>query len=88
MLPVNVSHAPAPSNFRLRPSAARVRSLRRLKRAFGWDIRAAYQVSKPFVFSFLEGSTAIAPGQSDSLDIRAGRRPGLCCVSSPAASPR
>ena len=44
-----------------------------LSNSFGWDIGAAYQVTKPFsVFGFLEGSTAIAPGQADPVELRAG----------------
>ena len=44
-----------------------------LHNTFGWSVGAAYAVAQPFsVFAFLEGATAIAPGQDDPLDIRVG----------------
>ena len=44
-----------------------------LDNSFGWDIGAAYQITKPLsVFGSLEGSTAIAPGQADPLELRFG----------------
>ena len=44
-----------------------------LHNSFGWSVGAAYAIVQPFsVFAFLEGATAIAPGQDDPLDIRVG----------------
>ena len=44
-----------------------------LHNTFGWSVGAAYAIVQPFsVFAFLEGATAIAPGQDDPLDIRVG----------------
>ena len=44
-----------------------------LHNSFGWSVGAAYAIVQPFsVFAFLEGATAIAPGQADPLDIRVG----------------
>src|SRR5262245_26573457 len=44
-----------------------------LHNTFGWSVGAAYAIAQPFsVFAFLEGATAIAPGQDDPLDIRVG----------------
>jgi hypothetical protein len=41
--------------------------------SFGWSLGAAYAVTRPFsVFAFLDGSTAIAPGQDDPLEFRVG----------------
>ena len=41
--------------------------------SFGWSVGAAYAVARPFsVFAFLDGSTAIAPGQDDPLEFRVG----------------
>ncbi len=41
--------------------------------SFGWSVGAAYQVARPFsVFAFLDGSTAISPGQADPLEVRVG----------------
>jgi hypothetical protein len=41
--------------------------------SFGWSIGAAYAVAQPFtIFAFLDGSTAIAPGQDDPLELRIG----------------
>jgi Putative MetA-pathway of phenol degradation len=41
--------------------------------SFGWSIGAAYAVARPFsVFAFLDGSTAIAPGQDNPLELRVG----------------
>jgi len=40
---------------------------------FGWSIGAAYGVTSSFsVFAFLDGATAIAPGQDDPLELRFG----------------
>jgi hypothetical protein len=40
---------------------------------FGWSIGAAYAVTLPFsVFAFLDGATAIAPGQDNPLELRVG----------------
>src|SRR5947207_3056356 len=36
--------------------------------SFGWSVGAAYLVAQPFsVFAFLDGSTAISPGQANPL---------------------
>ncbi len=44
-----------------------------LHNSFGWSVGAAYAIVPPFsVFAFLEGATAISPGQEDPLDIRIG----------------
>ncbi len=44
-----------------------------LHNSFGWSVGAAYAIVQPFsVFAFLEGATAIAPGQDDPLGIRVG----------------
>ena len=44
-----------------------------LHNSFGWSVGAAYALAQPFaVFGFLDGATAIAPGQDDPLDIRVG----------------
>ncbi len=41
--------------------------------SFGWSIGAAYAVARPFsVFAFLDGATAISPGQDDPLEWRVG----------------
>ena len=41
--------------------------------SFGWSIGAAYAVAPSFsIFAFLDGSTAIAPGQDDPLELRVG----------------
>lgn len=41
--------------------------------SFGWSIGAAYAVAPPFsVFAFLDGATAISPGQDDPLELRVG----------------
>jgi len=41
--------------------------------SFGWSIGAAYAVTQPFsIFAFLDGSTAIAPGQDNPLELRVG----------------
>jgi len=41
--------------------------------SFGWSIGAVYAVAPPFsVFAFLDGSTAIAAGQDDPLELRVG----------------
>jgi len=44
-----------------------------LHNSFGWSVGAAYAIAQPFaVFGFLEGATAIAPGQETPLDLRVG----------------
>jgi len=44
-----------------------------LHNSFGWSVGAAYAIVQPFsVFAFLEGATAIAPGEEDPLDLRVG----------------
>ena len=44
-----------------------------LHNSFGWSLGAAYAIAQPFaVFGFLEGATAIAPGQETPLDLRVG----------------
>ncbi len=41
--------------------------------SFGWSVGAAYLVARPFsVFAFLDGSTAISPGQANPLEVRVG----------------
>jgi Putative MetA-pathway of phenol degradation len=41
--------------------------------SFGWSIGAAFGVAPPFsIFAFLDGSTAIAPGQDNPLELRIG----------------
>ncbi len=41
--------------------------------SFGWSLGAAYAVARPFsIFAFLDGSTAIAPGQDNPLELRIG----------------
>ena len=43
------------------------------RNSFGWSVGAAYAIVPPFsVFAFLDGATAISPGQEDPLDIRVG----------------
>ena len=43
------------------------------RNSFGWSVGAAYSVTQPLaVFAFLEGSTAISPGQSDPVEVRVG----------------
>src|SRR5712671_3456654 len=43
------------------------------RNSFGWSVGAAYAIVPPFsVFAFLDGATAISPGQDDPLDIRVG----------------
>ena len=44
-----------------------------LHNTFGWSVGAAYAIVQPFsVFAFIEGATAIAPGQDNPLDLRVG----------------
>ena len=44
-----------------------------LRNSFGWSVGAAYSVAPPFsIFAFLDGATAISPGQEDPLEIRVG----------------
>src|SRR5437879_10120577 len=44
-----------------------------LDNSFGWSVGAAYLVARPFsVFAFLDGSTAISPGQANPLEVRVG----------------
>lgn len=41
--------------------------------SFSWSIGAAYSVAPPVAFfAFLDGATAIAPGQEDPLELRVG----------------
>jgi hypothetical protein len=43
------------------------------RNSFGWSLGAAYSVVGPLsVFAFLDGSTAISPGQSDPVELRVG----------------
>ena len=43
------------------------------RNSFGWSVGAAYAVLQPLsVFAFLEGSTAIARGQADPVELRVG----------------
>src|SRR2546426_9734568 len=44
-----------------------------LRDSFAGSIGAAYAVARPFsVFAFLDGATAIAPGQDDPVELRVG----------------
>jgi hypothetical protein len=44
-----------------------------LDNSLGWSIGGAYAVARPFsVFAFLDGSTVIAPGQDNPLELRVG----------------
>jgi hypothetical protein len=44
-----------------------------LRDSFGWSLGAAYRVTQPWsVFTFLEGATAISPGEADPLEILFG----------------
>jgi len=41
--------------------------------SFGWSVGVAYAITPPWsVFAFLEGSTAITPGQTDPVELRLG----------------
>jgi len=41
--------------------------------SFGWSVGAAYAVTTPLsVFAFLDGATAVSPGQDDPLELRVG----------------
>jgi hypothetical protein len=41
--------------------------------SFGWSVGAAYKVIPSLsVFAFLDGATAISPGQADPLELRVG----------------
>jgi hypothetical protein len=43
------------------------------RNSFGWSVGVAYAVVQPLsVFGFLEGSTAIARGQEDPVEVRVG----------------
>jgi hypothetical protein len=43
------------------------------RNSFGWSVGAAYAVIPPLtLFAFLEGSTAIAQGQDDPIELRGG----------------
>ena len=43
------------------------------RNSFGWSVGAAYAVIQPLsLFAFLEGSTAIARGQEDPVELRVG----------------
>jgi len=48
-----------------------------LRNSFGWSLGPAYALGPVSVFGFLEGATAIAPGQEDPLDVRVGAEFGL-----------
>ena len=44
-----------------------------LRNSFGWSVGAAYAVTPSLpVFAFLDGATAITPGQSDPIELRVG----------------
>jgi hypothetical protein len=44
-----------------------------LRDSFGWSLGAAYGITEPLsVFTFLEGATAISPGEADPLEILFG----------------
>jgi hypothetical protein len=44
-----------------------------LHNSFGWSVGAAYAVTTPFsVFAFVDGATAISPGEDDPLEVRVG----------------
>jgi hypothetical protein len=44
-----------------------------LRNSFGWSVGAAYAVTPPLsVFAFVDGSTAITPGQADPVELRVG----------------
>ena len=43
-----------------------------LRNSFGWSLGPAYALGPVSVFGFLEGATAVAPGQEDPLDVRVG----------------
>jgi hypothetical protein len=44
-----------------------------LRNSFGWSVGAAYAVTPGLpVFAFLDGATAITPGQSDPIELRVG----------------
>jgi hypothetical protein len=44
-----------------------------LRNSFGWSLGAAYAVIQPVsVFAFLEGATAVSPGQDDPVEVRVG----------------
>lgn len=40
--------------------------------SFGWSVGPAYSIGPLSLFAFLEGSTAISPGQDDPLELRVG----------------
>src|SRR5436853_5378373 len=40
--------------------------------SFGWSVGPAYSMGPLSLFTFLDGSTAISPGQSDPLELRVG----------------
>lgn len=43
------------------------------RNSFGWSVGAAYEVVRPLsVFAFIDGSTAISPGQTDPIELRVG----------------
>jgi len=45
----------------------------RFDNSFAWSVGAAYLLAQPVtLFAFLDGATAIAPGQDDPLELRAG----------------
>ena len=42
------------------------------RNAFSWSVGPAYSIGPLSVFAFLDGSTAISPGQTDPLELRVG----------------
>ena len=42
------------------------------RNSFGWSVGPAYSIGPLSVFAFLDGSTAISPGQPDPLELRVG----------------
>jgi hypothetical protein len=42
------------------------------RNSFGWSVGPAYSLGPLSLFAFLEGSTAISPGESDPLELRVG----------------
>jgi len=40
--------------------------------SFGWSVGPAYSIGPLSLFAFLDGSTAISPGQADPLELRVG----------------
>jgi hypothetical protein len=42
------------------------------RNSFGWSVGPAYSIGPLSLFAFIEGATAISPGQSDPLELRVG----------------